>query len=189
MLLSKLNQYIAAGFDNRFWYEESNASALRFCKRNGLDLRTFLTVVAILSPRVQVSRNIRLAKQWVMEDRNADGMMSQRVAALNAYHATGTVSGVKINAFLDSLLLKPGTVCVDIHMSRIFGFDGGELMQNSKKWTTLRRKAQSIVRRLAKRHGVTSYQMQAILWCGYLRTERNYSESNFSAMNFEGGDE
>lgn len=188
MLLSKLNQYIAAGFDNRFWYEESNASALRFCKRNNLDLRTFLTVVAILSPRVQVSRNIRLAKQWMLEDRNPAGMMSQRVAALEAYHATGVVSGTKINAFLDSLLLKPGSVCIDIHMSRIFGF-GPELMQNSKKWATLRGKAQSIVRRLAKIHNVTSFQLQAILWCGYLRTERNYSESNFSSMNFDGGDE
>jgi len=180
----KLHSYMAAGIDNAHWYEASRDSAARWCKANDVDLNTFLSVVAILSPRVQVVRNIRLAKQWVMEDKNPSGIMGQRVRALEIFHGSGKVSGTKINAFRDSLMLKPGAVCIDIHMSRIFGFDGGELMSETKKYRTLREKSQRIVRRLAHRYGMTSYGVQACLWCGYLKTEKGYSADRFGPMDF-----
>jgi hypothetical protein len=181
--LETLESYIVAGMSHRFWYEQSNAAAGAWCQDNNQDLTTFLTVTAILSPRVQVIRNIRLAKQWALS-RSADGIMKQRVNALNVYHATGKVSGTKINAFLDSLLLKPGAVCIDIHMSRIFGFAKGELMQNTKHWSAMRAKAQRIVARLAARFDMETYQAQAALWCGYLKLTQGYSADRFGAMAF-----
>ena len=183
--LDTLESYVAAGIDNRLWYEESHASAARWCKANNQDLTTFLSVTAILSPRVQVVRNIRLARQWMLT-RSTDGMMKQRVNALEIYHGSGKVSGTKINAFLDSLMLKPGAVCIDIHMSRLFGYAEGELMKETKEFKGLRAKAQRIVRRLAERHGMESYQMQAALWCGYLKLTQGYSAGRFGAMDFQG---
>jgi len=181
--LETLESYMVAGMSHRFWYEHSNAAAGTWCEDNNQDLTTFLAATAILSPRVQVIRNIRLAKQWTLT-RSPEGIMKQRVNALNAYHATGKVSGTKINAFLDSLLLKPGAVCIDTHMSRIFGFDKGELMQNTKHWSAMREKAQRIVARLAYRYGMETYQAQAALWCGYLKLTLGYSADRFSAMAF-----
>lgn len=181
--LEKLEKYAIAGYENRTWYEESHLSAYRYCRERGFSLPDFLSVVAILSPRVQVSRNIRLAKQW-FETRNTDGIMTQRANALRRYHETGgQISGVKINAFRDSLMLVEGSVCIDIHMSRIFGFQNGELMQNTIAWRKRREKAQSIVKRLARRHNVPSYGMQAMLWCGYLATEANRN-NGFEPMRF-----
>ena len=181
---SSLESYIAAGMRNRFWYEESMSSAMRWCTQHNQDLTQLLSVAAILSPRVQVARSIRLAKQWVLT-RSESGIMKQRVNALEIYHTSGKVSGTKINAFRDSLMLVRGAVCIDIHMSRIFGFDKGELMEETKKYKILRGKSQRIVKKLAKKYGVESYQMQAILWCGYLTETQGYDSARCGAMNFE----
>ena len=178
-----LHRYMAAGIENAHWYEASHDSAARYCKANGLDLNTFLAVTAILSPRVQVVRNIRLARQWAM-GRNPKGIMSQRVRALEIYHGSGKVSGTKIKAFLGSLLLRDGEVCIDTHMSSIFGYTKGELMSETKRYRLAREKAQRIIRRLAKRYGMTSYQAQACLWCGYLKEEKGYSADRFAPMDF-----
>jgi len=70
-------------------------------------------------------------------------------------------------------------------MSRIFGFDKGELMEETKKYKALRAKAQRIVKKLAKKYGVESYQMQAILWCGYLTETQGYDAARCGSMDFE----
>tara|TARA_R100000808_G_C2143105_1_gene150868 strand:+ start:1274 stop:1822 length:549 start_codon:yes stop_codon:yes gene_type:complete len=180
-LISKLHEYATAGLDNRFWYEESNRNAAEFCRKHNIPITDFVAVLAILSPRVQVSRSIRLAKQYVLEN-DTRGIMQQRIRALDIWRATGNVSGVKINSFFDSLMLKGGTVCVDIHMSRLFGFDE-RLMSTTKHWTKKREQVKRVVRKLAKRWNVTSYQMQAILWCGYLKTDAP-RKNGFEAMTF-----
>ena len=70
-------------------------------------------------------------------------------------------------------------------MSRIFGFDKGELMEETKKYKALRAKAQRIVRKLAKKYDLESYQMQAVLWCGYLAETQGYDAARCGAMDFE----
>ena len=181
--LEKLETYLSTGMANRFWYQESQAAASRWCQSNGdRDLTEFLSVVAILSPRVQVVRNVSLAKQWTTT-RNDDGIMSQRVNALKRYHSAGIVSGPKVIAFRSSLLLESGAVCIDIHMSRLFGYDK-RLMSTTKEWTRKREKVQNIVRRLAKRYGMESFECQAALWCGYLQIEKNYNPNRFGPMAF-----
>jgi len=180
-LLTKLHEYVIAGFDNRFWYEASNQNASAFCRQHDIPIADFLAILAILSPRVQVSHSIRLAKQYVLEN-DTRGIMQQRVRALDVWRTTGKISGVKINAFYKSLMLDDEAVCVDIHMSRLFGYDG-DLMRTTKYWTSRREKAQRVVRKLARHWGVKPRQMQAILWCGYLKTDASRI-SGFGAMTF-----
>ena len=181
-LRHKIESYIRLGWENRFWYESSNASATRFCVEHDLNVNTFLSYVAILSPRVHVSKNITLAKQYALSKETA-GMMQQRVTALQLFDVSGVVSGVKINAFLDSLLLRPGAVCVDIWMSRIFGFDEGQLMRNTKAMQRKRRYYQNYIRRIADEFNIESYQMQAVLWSGY-RQANTITDAAVKPMEF-----
>lgn len=181
-LRHKIESYIRLGWENRFWYESSNASATRFCVEYELNVNTFLSYVAILSPRVHVTKNISFAKQYAL-GKNTTGMMKQRVNALQLFDVSGVVSGVKINAFLDSLLLRPGAVCIDIWMSRIFGFDKGELMLSTKLWQRKRNYYQNYVRRVASEFNLESYQMQAVLWSGY-RQANTITDAAVQPMGF-----
>ncbi len=181
-----LGKYLEIGMGNCRWYESSNASAMRFCSANNLDLKTFLAVTAILSPRVQVVRNIRLAKQWVLENKNPNGIMMQRQRALAHYHATGIVSGTKIQAFNDSLNLVDGAVCIDTHMSSLFGFPGGELMGKTKRQIALREAACRAIGKMADQYSIPTYGVQAALWVGYLIAEKGYTFDRFKPMDFEG---
>ena len=178
-----IEDYIEAGKQNQYWYEESYTSAARWCAKNNFDVEKFISCVAILSPRVQVIRNVRLAKQWFV-DRDATSMMDQRIRALLSYDYDGTVSGTKVNDFRNSLLLVPDTVTIDIHMSRLFGYQKGELMRTSKHWSNLRDLHKSIVRMHADQHNMTSYGMQACLWCGYLKLDCGYTDDRFGPMDF-----
>ena len=180
-LISKLHEYAKAGLSNRFWYEESHASASAFCQDHDIPVSEFLAVVAILSPRVQVSRNVSLAKQYVLSG-DTSGIMSQRVRALEVWKSTGIISGAKVNAFYKSLMLDDHAVCIDSHMSRLFGYDG-RLMEKTKHWVGRREKAQRVVGRLARQWGVKPRQMQAMLWCGYLKSEASRN-SGFGSMEF-----
>ena len=181
-----LESYLAAGIGNCRWYEESNASAIRFCAANNLDLKTFLGVVSLLSPRVQVTRNIRLSKQWVLGNRNPTGIMKQRVKALEIFHATGHIGGTKVNQFNNSLNLLPGSVCIDTHMSSLFGFPGNELMGKTKRQIALRESAGRAIKKLATKYNLPTYGIQASLWVGYLITEKGYTFDRFKPMDFEG---
>ncbi len=181
-----LGKYLEAGIGNCRWYESSNDSAVRFCAANNLDLKTFLAVTAILSPRVQVVRNIRLAKQWILEDRNPDGIMMQRQRALAQYHATGIISGTKIRAFNDSLNLVDGSICIDTHMSSLYGFPNNELMGKTKRHVALRASAERSIIKLSSRYDIPTYGIQAALWVGYLITEKGYTFDRFKPMDFEG---
>jgi len=183
--IDTIENYLVAGIENKGWYQSSNDSAVRFCNRYGLDLTTFLSVTAILSPRVQVVRNIRLARQWCLENKNPKSIMSQRVRALEAYHKSGIVTGEKVKAFRESLLLVDGACCIDIHMSRAFGYQGGELMRNTLFFKGEREAAQSIVRRLASKYQMPSYSAQSSIWCGYLELEAGYTQDRFKPMDFE----
>jgi len=178
-----IEDYIEAGKQNQYWYEESYASAVRWCAKHNFDVTKFLSSVAILSPRVQVIRNVRLSKQWFSE-RDATSMMSQRIRALLRYEYDGTISGTKVNDFRNSLLLVPDTVTIDIHMSRLFGYQKGELMIPSKYWSSQRDLYKSVVRMHADNHNMTTYGMQACLWCGYLKLVCGYSDDRFGAMDF-----
>jgi len=180
-LIEKLHKYALAGLGNRFWYEESNRNAAEFCREHNIPLPELLAVLAILSPRVQVSRSVRLSKQYVLHG-DTDGIMAQRVRALDVWRNTGKISGPKVNAFHDSLLLDDEAVCIDVHMSRLFGHDAN-LMRTTKHWSNRREKAQRVIRRLARSWGVKPRQMQAMLWCGYLKTDAKRS-NGFEAMTF-----
>lgn len=178
-----IEDYIEAGKQNQYWYEESYASAVRWCAKNNFDTTKFISAVAILSPRVQLIRNVKLAKQWFAE-RDATSMMTQRIRALLQYDYDGTVSGTKVNDFRNSLLLVPDTVTIDIHMSRIFGYQKGELMRTSNYWSGQRNLYKSVVRMHADHHNMTTYGMQACMWCGYLKLDCDYTDDRFAPMDF-----
>ena len=192
MLRSKLETYLLAGIDHRFWYEKSNESMRQWAEENGFSLADVANITAIFSPRVRVARNISIAKLYLLTRRlNGDkplgtmaGAMGQRVRAADEYFATGRVSGVKIQAFAKSLLLDPyGDAVIDVHMSAMVGY-GVEMMAKTLRHARKREQWQRIIRKMADRRGWSYWQVQSSLWAGYLKTEKSYDDKSAGAMDW-----
>ena len=115
--------------------------------------------------------------------------MRARVAVANRYMAEGraAIGGPKVNAFIDSLLLVNDSFCCDTHMSAIVGHKA-DLMKPTAKWARKRRQFARVVRRVFGSE-IPLYRQQAILWCGYLSVELNYTEARAAAITFEGVNE
>lgn len=144
----------------RAWYDESGSSIVEYAKRRGFDPQRVCDVVAILSPRVTVSQNVKLARLY-LETGRAPGAMKQRLHALARYEASGIFNGPKVNAFSAALAGDPNAVVIDAWMVRLF-LDDPKQALTPKTYRAVADK----VRGVASRLGWSPAETQASLWCG-----------------------
>ena len=147
-----------AGRHGRSWYADAGESIARYALRHDLPFRRVCDVVAILSPRVQVTRNAELAHAY-LQGLPMRGVMRSRVKALAAYERTGAFNGPKVNAFSKALQGDPNAVVVDAWVVRALGHG------DAAKGPGYERIADR-VRSLAKGLGWPPAETQAALWCG-----------------------
>ena len=148
------------------WYERAADSVTRFAKALQVDSDHVANITAILSPRVQVSRNARLAAQYFMSD-STDGMMKGRVRAIDHYVNTGQVSqsGQKIRNFSENLRGNFDACTIDVWACRSFGVDY-EGPNSPAKSDHVYQLMAGRYRRLAKKYGVSPASFQASVWFG-----------------------
>jgi len=152
----------------RNWYEESGQNLAAYANGLGLDTRYVCDVFAILSPRVSVSMNIRLARSY-LETGAAPGAMKQRLAALAKYEASGVFTGPKVTAFSAALAGDASAVVIDAWMYRLLG-------NGAKPSLVAYRKLAARVQTVALALDWNPAETQAALWCG-ARSLVGYSDS------------
>ena len=148
------------------WYEISSKDIERYSRRLELSADFVADIVAILSPRIQVSRNARIAHQFITTDSTA-GIMKNRIDAIDYYRRTGKVSqsGQKVRNFSANLRGNFDLVTIDVWMSRAFGVDYEGVNSPAKSDAVYARMAGRITR-LASRFGVSPASFQACIWSG-----------------------
>ena len=148
------------------WYEISSQDISRYASRLELSADFVADVVAILSPRIQVSRNARLAHQFITTDSTA-GIMNNRVQAIDYYRRTGKVSqtGQKVKNFSANLRGNFDLVTIDVWMSRAFGVDYDGVNSPAKSDAVYAQMSGRITR-LASRFSVSPASFQACVWSG-----------------------
>jgi hypothetical protein len=159
-----LNDLFARGEHAAEWYEKAASEIDVYSARCGYEANDVAAIIAILSPRVQVKRNARLAVQFI-ETGSVDGIMRSRVDAITRYFAygklTGETHGHKVYAFYRNLSGDFDHVTVDVWMSRLYGVEFDTITDEQ------RREIQEDVETIAERTGYTPAAVQAILWVGY----------------------
>jgi len=148
------------------WYEISSKDIERYSRRLELSADFVADIVAILSPRIQVSRNARIAHQFITTDDTA-GIMRNRIEAIDYYRRTGKVSqsGQKVRNFSANLRGNFDLVTIDVWMSRAFGVDYDGVNSPAKSDAVYARMAGRITR-LASRFDVSPASFQACVWSG-----------------------
>ena len=148
------------------WYERAHASINEFASVCQIDSYHVANVTAILSPRLQVARNAKLAVQYLTTD-NTQGIMKGRITALNNYVRTGAVAmtGQKVRNFAANLNGDFSRVTIDVWACRSFGvdYDGPDSPAKSDAiYATMAGR----YTRLASRFGMSPAGFQAMVWFG-----------------------
>ena len=178
---AKLDAYVRdlamIGDDYRRWYFDSRDSIRDYCLAYDRDRQFVTDVIAIYSPRVQVSRNVTFAKHFIENQTHPEGSLRARTAAANHYVQTGSFTGRKVIAFADNLL-NPETsqlVTVDTHIAKAYGISSDF---NDEQFTAICRHITAI----ARTAGILPHEAQAAVWCGRFLFELNRVPEPF--LNF-----
>lgn len=162
--INDLNDLFVRGEHAAEWYQLAADEINRYATVRGYCADTVAAVTAILSPRVQVSRNASLAVQF-LEHGDTNGIMTQRIDAILRFvkygKLTGETHGQKVYAFYRNLSGDFEHVTVDVWMARLYGVDFDTITDKQ------RREIQDDVKSIAERTGYTPAAVQAILWVGY----------------------
>ena len=173
------------GSDASDWYVKASDDIVQFADAFDIDHDTAAAVIAILSPRVQVSRNARLAAKYLL-DGETDGIMEQRLKAIERYVRYGFLNGYthghKVYAFYRNLSGDFDHVTVDTWMSKIYGVDFGKITDQQRS------EIQQDVTAIAEAAGITPAAAQAALWVGYRELHgHNDSEGALSMVDITEG--
>ena len=148
------------------WYEISSKDIADYAAQIQIPRNFVADVVAILSPRISVSRNARLAHQYITTD-DVSGIMETRISAMDYYRRTGKVSrsGRKVKNFAANLRGDFSVVTIDVWMARAFGanYEGAN---SPAKSDAIYAKMAGKITRLAARVGLSPASLQACIWSG-----------------------
>ena len=154
-----------AGASERDWYARAELSIRAYATERGFDPARVADVLSLTSPRVSVSRNVRIARHYLETGApTSDTMWSVR-AALAHYEDTGEIRGPKTGAFARALMGDPDAVVVDVWVLRAFDLRGWKSL-TPKRY----RDVSARIRRLATVLGWTPVECQAAMWTGIRAT-------------------
>lgn len=153
-----LTQLARDGARGRAWYRDSGASIAAYAAEREKPTRYVCDVVAILSPRVSVVQNVKLASEYLETGDIRRGVMRSRRRALQRYECWGEVKGPKVTAFASALAGNGDAVVIDAWVYRLFGVD----KPNARTY----RETVAKIRRVATLLGWEPAETQAALWVG-----------------------
>lgn len=159
-MLKSLEQYAIVGQHRRHWYRLQQQQIESWCERHQIDPDYFTGVFAVLSPRVSVLQNWRMAVRYCQHD-DMSGFMYATRQALNHFVATGQIRGPKTKQFYRALRGDGDALVLDVWMARAMNIP-------HVKVTQVRHfdRAFKTMRKLSESFNWTIAETQAAVWTG-----------------------
>lgn len=152
---------------NKDWYVQAHRTVLAIGKQFGKQPKYVADVLAVTSPRVSVTRNIRVTRHYFQAGVVPPDVIYGTRAALSHYEKTGEIRGPKTSRFAKCLMLEQEPVVLDVWMSKVlkvpqswFGTKGGYA------------RGEEQIRRAASLSGMTPAQCQAAIWAVAVGADR-----------------
>lgn len=160
----RIHKYAIIGRWNRRWYAHARLVVARLAALTGSTRERAADVLAILSPRCAVQRNLLLAYGYLRTGGLGTDVPRSTRAAMRHYETTGEIRGPKTSAFARALRGDNNVVVVDSHVARAFGYRA-----NDARTLYVRKHVAQVIGRIARKHRWTLSEAQAAVWAGYYR--------------------
>ena len=167
--VDRLESMARAGVDGRHWYATATSNVVSAARILNCSPEWFAAVLGVTSPRVHVSRNVKLSIAYALNGSTTGTMPMVRVglaklSAIGGRHCqeldgmTATM-GPKTGPFARALAGDLDAVVLDVWMARALGLDQSQF---SHKPT--HRKACDRIRQVADLLGWRPAEVQAAIW-------------------------
>lgn len=156
-----LERLALQGEHGRHWYRHAASEVGAAARKLGISPVRFSDLLAIMSPRVSVRKNIGLTLAYLAGDRSEKpaGCLAAVWAAVRHYERTGEIRGPKTSAFAKAIRGDYRAVVLDVWMARAFGVEQSEFSRPA-----VHREAAKRIRNVAKRLGWAPAEVQAAIW-------------------------
>jgi hypothetical protein len=160
----RIHRYAVGGQWNRRWYVHARIVVARLATMTGQTVGRCADVLAILSPRIAVQRNLVLAYRYLRDQTLGVDVPRSTRAAMGYYERTGRIRGPKTGAFARALRGADDVVVVDTHLAKAFGYEA-----KVARSLYVRKHVARVLGRIARGHNWTMVECQACVWAGYYR--------------------
>jgi len=175
--MKKLIELALSNPNSRFWYAQEKRFLKRYAKKRNWDFYRFCDIIAITSPRTQLSRNWKLACNYMAGENFYTPALPSVISGLKYYEQSGIIRGPKTSRFSLALQGDESAIVLDIYMARILRFDY-EAMYQPENYLRLCRR----IEKLAQVLGYTPAQTQACLWINYLQANNRSNGLSYSQL-------
>ena len=160
-----LLRYAMEGWEWRHWYADAHTAIAEVCQRFNWDTGKFIDVMAITSPRVQVSRNWGLTFTYMRTGKLPPGVMRSTRTALSNWEKGEGIKGRKTGPFAAALKGDTDALVLDVWMALALGVEQTKVTRLDNIAAARRR-----MERIAGVLGCTMSEAQASVWCGIIRS-------------------
>lgn len=160
-----LLQLSCEGADWKDWYTRATADIKLVCTRMDWPFNRFVDVLAIISPRVPVRRNIRVAMHYMETQDWLGGTIRSTRAAMDHYEETEEIRGPKTSAFAAALKGNLDAIVLDTWMAGAFEIDQHLFDRMSVRAECIRR-----IRWAANKQQWKPAELQAAVWAATVRS-------------------
>lgn len=159
-----LIQLAKDGLHNANWYDKALFEIDQICELEGWNRERFINILSILSPRVQVRRNVRMALKYISTGTHYSGTLTNIISAVKKYEETSKVNGPKVTAFAKALKGDNEAIVLDVWMARAL-----KVEQKKLKNKGIQKKSQKAIHKVAKKIGLSPRNTQAAIWAGIIQ--------------------
>lgn len=152
------------GAHGRRWYADSVDDVHAAAASMGVAPDRFAAVLAVLSPRVSVRRNVQHTVRYLRTGTLGADVLPSNLVALATYERTGRINGPKTGAFARAVLGDPDALVLDTWIAKALGVPQEKLPN-----APIRREAARRFRAVASRTGWTVAETQAAVWYSAIR--------------------
>lgn len=164
-------EFATLGDDNRHWYRDARNVLNSIANFRGWDYGRWVDIVSVTSPRINVTRNLRVAYRVMGGHPIPTDVIRSTKVALEHYNLTAVIRGPKTSRFAQVLRGNDGIVVVDTWMARALSIDHRKARNRSTQSM-----AELVIGSVAKTFTSSNTEAQAMVWAGIIRT--HYKDGN-----------
>jgi hypothetical protein len=163
-LVDNLRRLAWIGRGYRNWYPAAYSFAVDQCNQHDWNVKRYVEVMAVLSPRCKVARNITRTKLYMSTGFLPHDVPCSVRSALDYYEETGIIRGPKTSSFARAILGDNNAIVLDVWICKALDCP-------HKLITRLdcRQVAERTIRSVAMLCGMSPRDTQACIWSGIVQ--------------------